>query len=70
MRPEDVIGLDGIAKKCDVSVSAVRQWRDRFVDFPAPAGYTSKTRGPGSTPWWDWTEVKAWLDKHPKLGNR
>ena len=69
MNPQDVIGLHGIAIKCDVSKATVQQWRTRFGDFPTPA-HLGPTSGRGSQPWWDWSEVEAWLDLHPSLGNR
>ena len=69
MKPEDVIGLDGIANRCGVSKSTVRQWRSRFGDFPQP-GRLGGTDGPGSAPWWNWQQVETWLDQHPTLGNR
>ena len=69
MKPSDVVGLDLIAIRCNVSVSAVHKWRDRYTDFPQP-NHLGTATGNGSAPWWDWTEVVVWLDQHPKLGNR
>lgn len=69
MEPSDVVGYGDIAKKCDISKSAVRAWKDRYDDFPRP-NYIGPATGNGSAPWWDWTEVSEWLDEHPNLGNR
>ena len=69
MNPNDVVGLDIIAKRTGVTKSTVRQWRTRFGDFPAPR-HLGEATGNGSAPWWDWLEVEKWLDLHPTLGNR
>ena len=69
MEPTDVVGLHEIATRCHVSKSTVRQWRDRFPDFPQP-NHLGPTTGNGSAPWWDWTRVEVWLDLHPSLGRR
>ena len=69
MKPDDVVGLDIIAQRCGVTKAAVRGWRSRFGDFPA-ARHLGDATAAGSAPWWDWSKVEAWLDKHPTLGNR
>lgn len=69
MNPEDVVGLDTIAERTRRGKSTVRQWRDRFDDFPEPRHLGTAT-GQGSAPWWNWADVERWLDAHPKLGNR
>lgn len=53
-----LVGRGDIAKRCGVSLSAVKQWIDvRHSDtFPLPL-----TRINDYTPVWDWYDVEEWL---------
>ncbi|MGC2996930.1 N-6 DNA methylase [Streptomyces sp. G35A] len=49
-----------IARIAGVTRAAVSNWRRRYEDFPAPVG------GGATSPLFDLTEVRAWLDKQRK----
>lgn len=65
----DVVGYPAIADRTGVTENAVRKWTERYDDFPKPAGHLSRVqRGPGSSPWWLWSDVVEFLKAHPNLG--
>ena len=67
----DVVGKSLIAQRAGVSVDTVHNWARRD-DWPPPRAYFSTvTSGPGSSPWWSWSEdIVPFLDRNPTLGKR
>lgn len=64
---EHIVGTGDIAARVGVTPYAVRKWRDRFPDFPAPIANIGSD-GAGAAPAWDWVMVEKFLDEHPRLG--
>lgn len=56
---EDIVGLQEIADRLDVSRKVAWNWADRdWTGFPAPVLTLAAGR------FWRWSEVKAWHDKN------
>ena len=58
---EDICDQRTIADRAGVSVEAVRKWRQRYEDFPAPVIVI------GKSPAFNWTDVYDWLVRTGRL---
>lgn len=56
-----VVGTVEIARRLNVSRSAVDQWRARGLGFPQPRWIV------GGRPAWDWAEIEKWAKKTDRL---
>ena len=71
----DLVAAGDVAQRAGVTVSAVRKWRARYSDFPAPlavvgAGRRAPRGEAAGTPVWAWAQVARWLETTGRRSTR